>query len=301
MKTSKPLIVLSCLVALLALIYAGLGLFWLDGGSSYPFTTLRGQSVDIFGQGVYRNDMIFFAAGFRGTDMVTVFLAVPLMLVATWFYGRGSLRGGFLLLGSLAYMLYNAFSLGTSAAYNPLFLLYVATFAASWFAFFLAWRQVDFAALSTNPLPKMPRRGVANFLFISGGVTALLWMSDLLPPLLQGNPPALLGPYTTAITYFIDLGVITPLCMLAGMWLLRRDPRGSLAGFALLYLLALMGFIVLGQTTFQINAGIMFSPGQLIGMIGSWIVMGGIAIGFAVSILAGLNVDSFGKHRTWVR
>jgi hypothetical protein len=90
----------------------------------------------------------------------------------------------------------------------------------------------------------------------------------------------------------VDLSIITPLCLLAGVWLLHRNARGYLVGFMLLYLLALMGFIVIGQTLFQIQAGIFFSTGQLIGMIGSWIVMGSIAIGFVINMLRNVSEKS---------
>jgi hypothetical protein len=290
MKISKQLIFLCWLIALLILVYAGLGLFWQNEGGPSTFTTLRGQTVEIYGQGIYRYDTPFFSAGFRGNDAVTVFLQVPLLILALLLYGRGSFRGGFLLAGSLAYVLYNSFSLGTSAAYNPLFLLYTATFTTSLFAFGILWAQMDFAALPKRILPKMPTRGAAIYLFLAGSVTALLWLSDILPPLLaQGNPPAFLGPYTTAITYFMDLGVIIPLCLLAGVWLLRGEPRGYLIGFMLLYLLALMGFIVVWQTVFQINAGVIFTTAQLIGMIGSWIILGSIASGFVIKMLRNLS------------
>lgn len=286
MKRSNALIALASLTGLLVFTYAALGLFVSGGGQPSTFTTLRGQEVEIYGQGIYRLDTTFFAAGFRGTDVITVFLAMPLMAAAIWLYGRGSLRGGFLLVGSLVYCLYSAFSLGTAAAYNPLFLLYTAAFTASLFALGLAWTQIDFAALPQRLLPAMPRRGAAIYLIFGGIATALLWLSDLLPPLLQsGSAPALLGPYTTPITYFVDLGAITPACLLAGVWLRRGNPRGAVLGFALLYLLALMGCIVIAQTVFQMNAGVTFSTGQLIAMIGSWIVMGTIAVWFVVKIL----------------
>ena len=293
MKISKPLIWLCSLIVLLVLVYAGLGLFWQNGGSPSTFTPLRGQKVEIAGTGIYRFDTIFFSAGFHGNDAVTVFLAVPLMILAIALYRRGSLRGGFLLAGSLAYVLYNALSLGISAAYNPLFLLYSTTFTATLFALGLLWAQFDFPSLRQRILPKMRVRGAAIVLFVAGIATALLWLSDILPALSQGNPPDLLGPYTTAITYFLDLGIITPLCLLAGAWLLRRNPHGTLLGFVLLYLLALMGFIVGAQTVFQIQAGIIFSTGQFIGMIGSWLVMGSVAIGFVVNMLRNLSSEPY--------
>lgn len=291
MKRSNALIVLSSLTGLLVFVYAALGLF-VTGGQPSTFTTLRGLEVEIYGQGIYRLDTIFFAAGFRGTDMITVFLAMPLMALSIWLYARGSLRGGFLLVGSLIYCLYSALTMGTAAAYNPLFLLYTAAFTASVFALGLAWSQIDFAALPQRILPNMPRSAAAFYLCFGGVATALLWLSDLLPPLMQsGSAPVLLGPYTTTITYFIDLGIITPACLLAFAWLRRGNPRGYVLGFSLLYLLALMGCIVIGQTIFQTNAGVVFSTGQLIAMIGSWIVMGAIAVWFVVKMLGNIAAN----------
>jgi hypothetical protein len=289
MKVSNAVIWLSGVVIIFLAVYANMGLFSTGGQGVFQFTTLRGQTVEIYGNGVYRLDTTFFAAGFRGNDVVTIFLVLPLMILSLLLYKSGSRRGGLLLAGSLAYVLYNSFSLGTSAAYNPLFLLYTASFSASLFALLKLWAQFDFDSLREQSLPGMPGYGIAIFLFVCGGMTALLWLSDLIPPLAHGKPPALLGSYTTAITYFVDLAIMTPLCFQAARWLLLRDGRGMLLGFVLLELLAMMGFIVLGQTIFQIRAGIIFSLGQFIGMISSWVVMGSTAMYFGVKMLRNIS------------
>jgi len=285
MKVSKAVIWLSGVLIIFLAVYATLGLFSTGGQGAFQFTTLRGQTVDIFGNGIYRLDTTFNAAGFRGNDVVTIFLALPLMIISLLLYMGGSQRGGFLLAGSLAYVLYNSFSLGTSAAYNPLFLLYTASFSTSLFTLIRLWAQFDFKKLREQAQTGMPGNGTAILLFVGGGITALLWLSEILPPLIQGNTPALLGPYTTTITYFVDLAIMTPLCFQAARWLQRGDGRGIFLGFVLLQLLAMMGFIVIGQTIFQIQAGIIFSLGQFIGMIGSWVVMGSAAIYFGLIML----------------
>ena len=47
MKLSKIVVWLSWLIAVLAFVAAGIGLFYQDGGSAYAFTTLHGQSVQV--------------------------------------------------------------------------------------------------------------------------------------------------------------------------------------------------------------------------------------------------------------
>ena len=283
MKISRTLIVFSWLIVLLAAIYAGYGLFWRGGGGPFPFTTLHGQVVTISGQGIYRYDTLLTAAGFRGTDAVTLFVGIPLLVFAILYYRRGSLRGALLLVSVLAYFLYNAASLAFSAAYNQLVLIYISAFSVGLFGFILACMVIDLSSLPVRVLPGMRERGTAVFLFFAGGATALIWLSDMLPALLAGSMPLVLGSYTTVFTYAFDLAVITPSAILAGIWLFRKTSLGYLLAPVMLVLCALIGLVVIGQSIFQLKAGIQFNPGQLIGLIGSWVVMGAIAIALTVS------------------
>jgi hypothetical protein len=75
MKTSTTLIWLAALIALLALVAAGAGLFWQEEGAAFAFTTLRSQEVQIYGHGLYRYDTPITAVGFKMADMVTLALA----------------------------------------------------------------------------------------------------------------------------------------------------------------------------------------------------------------------------------
>ena len=125
MKSSRIVICLSWLIAVLAFVAAGIGLFYQDGGNSFSFTTLHGQSVQIYGQGLYRYDIPIIAVGYRAADAVTLVLALPLLIISLLLYRRGQFRGGLLLTGVLAYFLYTYGSMAFGAAYNPLFLVYV--------------------------------------------------------------------------------------------------------------------------------------------------------------------------------
>lgn len=284
-KTIKQQTALNCLIPLLvilALVAAGTGLFWQDGSPSFTFTTLHGQTVEMFGNGLYKNDTLFTGAAFRGTDVVTLFVALPLLILSFWLYRRGSLRGGFLLTAMVSYFLYNAAHMAFAAVYNNLFLVYIAYFSVSFFAFILAFSAVNLEAL---PGKAMAGRGTAVFLFISGLAPLFLWGSDLVTALLQNQAPPLLGSYTTMFTHAVDIGIIVPVVYLAGIWLLRQRPLGYLLSFIMLSLLALIGLVVVAQTIVQIQVGITFPTGVLIGMIGSWIVLGLIALWLAVTIL----------------
>src|SRR5689334_13495682 len=67
-----------------------------------PYTTARGQTVDLFGGGIYRYDSLFSGAANRGTDAVTVVIVLPLLLLAFRSYRRDSLRATLMLTGAQA-------------------------------------------------------------------------------------------------------------------------------------------------------------------------------------------------------
>jgi hypothetical protein len=289
MKHQSALNWLVPLVAMLTLIAAGVGLFWQTEGSPYRFTTLYGETVEIYGQGVYGHDTIFSAGAIQGADVVSLLVGLPLLVVSFLLYRRGSLRGGFLLASVLAYYFYYGASLGLVVAYNNLYLVYLALFSASFFALVLALTGIDLPSLPSRFSSRLPRRGMAIFMFVVGIGVAFIWLSDVINALTTYGVPEALGSHTALVTYTLDVGIIAPACLLAGILLLRRVPLGYLLTGLLTIMLALIGAMVIGQTIMQLNLGLQFSTGQLIGKIGTWIVMGGIAIWLTIAFLGNLS------------
>ena len=112
------------LIALLAIAAAGSGLFLHDGGEPYAFTTVRGETAKVYGQGLYRYDSLMAGSGQRGVDLVTLLFGLPLLAAATLRYRHPSARGGLLLSGALLYFLYVYATLSFGTAFNALFLVY---------------------------------------------------------------------------------------------------------------------------------------------------------------------------------
>src|SRR5512136_791427 len=101
-KTSNTLIVLASLIATLALMVAGLGVFWQGEGQRFEFRTLRGETVMIQGHGLYRYETVSFAAQSIAQDVVTLLVGIPLLVVAMVLFRKGNLLGKLLLAGTLA-------------------------------------------------------------------------------------------------------------------------------------------------------------------------------------------------------
>ena len=277
MRHSRPLLLLASLVALLAAAAAATGLFWNDGGSPFSFTTVHGQTIEIYGRGLYHYDTLFKAPILRGTDAVTLVLSVPLLIFSILRYRRGSLRGGILLTSMLAYFLYNSASLAFGVAYNILFPLYLVYFSASLFAFWIALQSIDAGLLAEHASSDPPYRALSIFLFVAG-VSLLVWLLDIVGAILTGAPPEGLASYTTEITYVIDLGVIAPAAFLASRMMARRSAQGLIPAAVLLTLNAIIGVVVLTQTLFQSMAGIVLTTEQMVAFVGIFAFMSLIAI-----------------------
>jgi hypothetical protein len=279
-------------VVVLAVIVAGAGLFSQDG-APFTFVSVQGREVEMYGVGIYANESAFKAPIQRGTDAVTLVIALPLLVYAFLRYRRGSLRGGLLLVGALSYLLYYGASLALGASYNELFLLYTALFSVAFFALAYAMTAIDPPALRACFSERAPARGAAIFMFVAGLGVYFIWLSEIVGPQMQGQPPGeSLGPYTTMVTHALDMAIIAPTAILTGYYLLRRAPAGYLLAVPMLVLCSLIGAVVIVQTVFQALAGITFPIGVYIGMVGSWIVLGAFALWLAAAFFRSLSEDA---------
>lgn len=285
MKLSPILSALTLIVAAGAAVAATAGLFWSDGGNSYLFSTLHGQTAQISGQGLYRYDTVFFAEGYKGQDAVVLFPGVPLLLFALLIARRGSVSGKMLLTGMLGYILYIYASMALGAAFNRLFLLYVLVFSASMFAFIQAFTSVASEVLTMRIPEQLPGRWLVVFMVASGAITLVVWGMPLVGALTSGGVPDRMDSYTTMVTYALDLGVITPATMLCAMFVLRRNPLGYLIAMPLLVTIILLAPQIILSTIFQNTAGVPFTTPELVGPVSGFVLLGLLSISLLISIL----------------
>ena len=162
----------------LALVAALAGL-WPAAGAPYPLTNFRGEQVTINARGLYTWDTVSSAAQMQANDLVTLVLGLPLLAISFWLARRGSLRGRLVLAGTLGFILYTYITMCFGAAYNPLFLVYVALFSLSLFAFVLVMMSFDLPTLPAHFSEKLPRRWIAGLLFFVGAFLALAWLGRI--------------------------------------------------------------------------------------------------------------------------
>ncbi|MGQ1838690.1 hypothetical protein ACT4S2_09550 [Kocuria turfanensis] len=289
----RPVLWWCALIAVLAGVAAVMGLVLRDGPGPFWADTVRGQTVEIAGRGLYRYDTVFTAAGSRATDLVTLVIGIPLLVGATVGWWRGSTRAGLVLLGGLGYFLYiyAGYALG-AIAYNELFLLYVVLFSSSLYAFVLG-----FAALFRQGPARLfpagtPRRGPAVLMFASTVVLVVVWGTPLAAAAVTGAAPEGLGPYSTEFTEALDLAVIAPATVWAGVLILRRDPRGYLIAVSLLVLEILLAPLIIAQTILQLRAGVTFTLPEIIGPMIGFVILALAAIAVLAAILRHVPVTA---------
>lgn len=294
MSRSSTVVWLGALIATLAVVACLAALFWEDGDGRFTITSVRGEQVELYGTGLYLADTVFVAASSRGTDVVTLALGVPLLVFALVLYRRSSTRGALVLAGALGYFLYVYASRALGNAYNGLFLVYIALFSASLFAFLLAIRSIDLTALASRLVVERPRRGLAGFLLTSALVTTLAWLVPLLGVVARRDSPKYLDTYTTTVTDVLDLGVLVPAMVVAAALILRRAAFGYVLAIVLLVLLLFVAATISVGTVFQLAADVSFSTGEIVGPIAGFLVLAAIA----AWLLARLLRDAGGVAQT---
>lgn len=263
MKNQTTLLWMVILITLLAMLAAGAGLFYQTAGKPYAFTSHRGEAVTLTGHGLYAYDTISSSAQTQANDFVTLVLGVPLLLISAWLTMRGSLRGHLLLTGTLGFFLYTYMSMSFLAAYNALFLVYVALFSLSLFAFILSMLRFDLQTLPGCFSDRLPRGWIAGALFLGGGFLLLAWLGRIVPPLLQNQVPPLENT-TTLVIQAMDLGLIVPLSILSGVLLLRRSAWGYLLASVAVLKFVTMGTAVSMMGINLVRAGVPASPVELV-------------------------------------
>lgn len=279
------MLLLCALVGVLGAVAAGAGLLGGGGVGPFTFTNVHGEAVEMYGYGIYDHDSLMRGSGQRGVDLVTLLVAVPLLAAAARFHRRGSLRGTLLLVGALTWFTYVGASYVGAVAYNGLFFVYVALLSASLFALVLAFALVDRAELARRIDDGMPRRRAAAFLILAGALTLGVWLMTPVAGLVRGEPPTDLESYTTLFTNGLDIAVIVPATILAGVLILRREPLGYALGIPLVLFAGLLAPMITAMTVLQLRAGVDFTAGQIVGPISGFVLLAVVAVWLLVALL----------------
>lgn len=241
MKYSKFISILVFCIAVTATLSTIIGIFSNHGSGTYEYESIRGQMVEIYGRGIYQHMSAEVAPQGIAQDFVTLFIGVPLLFIALLWARKGSLKGRFLLAGTLGYFLVTYLFYLIMAMYNPLFLVYVFLMGTSFFAFSLTMLSFNVEKLPVIFRENTPVKFAGGFLIFNALSITFLWMNIVVQPLLDGTIfPKGLEHCTTLIVQGMDLGLLLPLGVISGVLLIRKKPFGYLLGTVYFILLSLI-------------------------------------------------------------
>jgi hypothetical protein len=177
----------------------------------------------------------------RGTALVVLLVAVPMLVLAMARVRRGGLLAVVAWIAALVFITYQAWMFLFAVPFNGLFLVYVVMLAAGFWG--IVALLVPLAAERfTGPAgPRMPVRLLAGWMVVSCLAFYGLWLRNAVPALLDSEAPAFLAGsgMVTATNYVLDMAIFLPFTMLAAAALARRTPRGVVLGGAMLVVLVL--------------------------------------------------------------
>jgi hypothetical protein len=240
----------------LALLAAAslLGILLNDGGSPRTVESVRGETVQLFGgAGIYRYDTVAKAVFFDCINWMDLILVVPLLAALAFVYPRGGLLTRLLLASVFTFLAYFFLIGAMGNAFNELFLVWTALFSAALLGLGAVLLEMDFGALAARLDGRIPRRGVAAYLFALGGLLLAQYLAEVIGAYTAGTPPPSLAVYTTLELASLELGIMVPLHILGGVLLWKRQPAGYLLAVILAFAAA-MAFLMLSVGQYILSA-----------------------------------------------
>lgn len=166
----------------------------------------------------------------RGTDVVILFVALPVLVFSMILARRGYLQAQLTWAGTLTYILYNAVIFAFATAFNPLFLLYVATLSLAFWSLVTLLTQVDVDSIRTHFAVKTPVRFFAGYLAVISLLFMMTWLKQIIPAMFDSAAPVFLAGtlMLTSPVHVLDLGFLLPLGFLGAVWLWQKKSWGYL-------------------------------------------------------------------------
>ena len=143
MKYKQTITVLVFFIALLAIAATTMGIFTTDGTGLYQYQSIRGKTITIYGKGLYKDMSAEVAPQGIAQDYITLLAGVPLLIISLFLARKGSLKGRYLLAGTLGYFLVTYLFYTVMGMYNKMFLTYVVLMGCSFYCFILLLFSFD--------------------------------------------------------------------------------------------------------------------------------------------------------------
>lgn len=267
MRYRKSIGFLTMLIVILAGIAAACGIFLAGEERKIPLQSIHQNFVMAYGQGLYKNESVSMALQARAQDGVTLILGIPALLWSFLLAVKGSLKGRFLLLGLLGYLLYTYTTYSFGAMYNGLFLVYVALLSACFFAFILTFLSLWEEDIQSKLDKGFPEKLVGIILIVTAALAGMMWLKRICVPLIHQEVPGELAHYTTLVIQALDLAILIPAGILAGILLMKKNKYGYLLAPVMVIKQMVLVIVILAMFINQSVNGVSTDITELVGFL----------------------------------
>lgn len=265
MKNQKTIYILTGCIAFLSAIASATGIFSSAGQGSYSYQSIRNETITIYGKGLYHHMSADVAIQGIAQDYVTLFMAIPLLLIALFNIRKGTAKSKLLLAGILNYFFLTYLFYMNMAMYNAFFVVYILLTSTSFFAFILTLLSVDVVGLPLKFNADTPVKPVGGFLMFLAACIALLWLQIIVTPLIDGTIiPKSVEHYTSLTVQGFDLSIFLPVAFLSGLLLVKKNPYGYLMAGVTLILLSILMTALVAKIIAMALAGVNVIPAVFI-------------------------------------
>jgi hypothetical protein len=205
-------------------------------------------------------DADWIRATWFGNDWVTLLVGAPLLLIGAA-TARRSRRGFLLLVGTLAFALYNDAFYLFGAALNVFFPIYVAVFVLSAGALIAAVSGADADDLAAASKSARTRLVGGYFVLVGLGLAAV-WIGMWAAYVFFGRPTPV-APDAFALVAALDLSIMVPGLVVGGALLWWEAPLGSLIAPMAGILASLYLLVLAVNSIVFIERGLSTAPGEL--------------------------------------
>ena len=213
-QLSKPSLILSIIITFLSCIASAGGL-WIK--------TLY-------------HDNAFVKRAWYANDLITLFVVVPLLVVAIYLAQKGSQGWSMLLMGLIGYVFYNFAFYLFGSSFNIFFLIYTVLVSMSAITLFMQLLKCGTKNLSNKFSKKTPVKLVSIYLFLISLMLFSLELNMIIPFLLSGTIPATikLTGLSTSIVFALDFSIVIPVSIVAAILLWQRRSWGFILAIIML-------------------------------------------------------------------
>lgn len=257
---------LNILILLLTLFITICGICSFNTAHAYNVINQYGETIKMWGAGIYAHDSYFKAPIFIGSDFTILFFVIP-MAALTFIKARKtqSVEYAVRSFGVICLLLYYSASLAFGVTYNYLHLAYIALFGLCFFGVWMMLIKLHTLEVRRGNVCQYSfTKGMKIFLLISGISLFVAWLPDIIASIINKTSLDLIEVYTTEITYVLDMGIISPLMFIT----YYQMKHGKFIGYVLIRMIfkicTVIGIMLPMQSVFQMLAGILIPIPALI-------------------------------------